>query len=125
MQRIRRSIPQALRRNESCSSYVILDGLACLMTRVAPVKAAVTFLYNFSSPTLGQDSTITVSYCLAQSNTLQGPLQDPTTTITMFAPINDAFERLAFTQPLYSCTNLACLLISNPEVCWPFQIDQH
>lgn len=65
---------------------------------------------------LSANPQFSIWVALIKSNTLQGPLQDPTTTITMFAPINDAFERLAFTQPLYSCTNLACLLISNPEV---------
>lgn len=51
-----------------------------------------------------------------QANSLQGPFQSTDANLTVFAPINDAFNRRAFVKPFYSCTNVTCLLNNNPEV---------
>lgn len=53
---------------------------------------------------------------IIKSNTLQGPLQNKAATVTVFAPINDAFVRQAFLKPFFSCTNITCLLNNNPEI---------
>lgn len=53
---------------------------------------------------------------MVQRNSLQGPFQGTTANLTVFAPINDAFQRRAFVAPFYGCTNMTCLLNSHPEV---------